>query len=76
MKHVVITRHWHQPTIAIQITDKLIGLDMPLTDYVEALVVEMGNPATLLTQAALRKRLFAAVAVVNSKMKQETAKVL
>jgi hypothetical protein len=76
MRRVVISREWHNPHVTIQITDRSISLDMPLTDYIEALVLEMGNPATLLTQAALRKRLFAASEVVNRKMKHETSKVL
>lgn len=77
MKRVVISREWAKGApILVKVTEDDISIDMLLDDYLEALVAEIGNPATLFTTATLRKRVFAASVEVNRKMKQTTSSVL
>lgn len=67
---VIISRYWERPEISVEITQEKIELSMPLTEFVKALAEEMGNPAMLVTQAQLLKRLDIASSVVVSKMKE------
>jgi expansin (peptidoglycan-binding protein) len=73
---VVITREWADPGIRIEVTDKKIQIAAPLAQFLDVVATEMGNPAMLLTNAALRTRLLAAVDTVCAQMKTHTSKVM
>lgn len=53
-----------------------IHIVMSLSDFMEALVKEVGNPTTIVTQAALLKRLNTAAQVVCTSMKAETNRLM
>lgn len=61
---VVISRHWHEPFIRIDVTEVGIGITMTLDDFVAALETESGQT---LGEAAKR---------VIAKTKAETTKVM
>jgi hypothetical protein len=76
-RHVIISKDWApEAPIHIRVTDIEIGVAMELEHFVQAVVKEMGNPAMLLTNHSLNKKLVAAVSVVCERMKAETAKVM
>jgi hypothetical protein len=59
-----------------RVTDEKIGLSMPQADYLQALVLEMGNPTLLVTQAALLKKLQEAAVRVQFKAQEATQQVM
>lgn len=73
---VLISRFWNRPEITVDVTDQSIGVAMPLSDFLDALTAETGNPAMILTEAGLRRRLGAASDAVCAKMKAETGRVM
>lgn len=73
---VVVSRYWDNPDIQVTVTDRGIGIEMLIEDYVAALAAEMGNPTTLVTRAQLKERMLAAASEVIRKMKQATNKVM
>lgn len=76
-KHVVtVSREWKGLLIRTDVTDTSVGVSMSLPEFIEALTLQAGNPAVLLTQNQLRKRLMDAAAEVVRKMKAETNKVM
>lgn len=76
MEQVTITREWHQPQITTTVTSKEISLSFDLGDYLLALAEEVGNPALLMTQGSLLKRMQEASDRVVAKVKLESAKVV
>jgi len=74
--HVRISRQWKNPTITIDVTNAEIAIAMPLVDFCKSIASEIGNPATLVTQAQLERRLLAAAASVTDSMKRETTAVV
>lgn len=76
-RYVIISRNFI-PTaeINIQVTDLGINVAMGLDDFLQALAKEMGNPAMLLTNQALNKRLVTAATAICESMKAETQKVM
>jgi|JI8StandDraft_1071087.scaffolds.fasta_scaffold57829_2 hypothetical protein len=73
---VVITKHWTNPEILVTVALSGIGVQIHLKDFIDALVLEAGNPSMLVTKNGLNKRLKAAAEIVVQKMKQETVKVV
>lgn len=53
-----------------------LGVRMDLSDFVQGLAAEVGNPAMLLTQAALLAKLQQATNTVVGKMKTETIRIV
>lgn len=74
--HVLISRHWHKPNIEVTVNDEKICVRIDLKDFVEGLVQEVGNPALLLTQESLRKKLLKSTETVLEKAKQSTSQVM
>lgn len=76
-RHVIITKAWAPGSqISIRVTDLEIGIAMSMDEFVQALAKEVGNPAMLLTNQALNKRLVAAASAIIERMKAETQKVM
>lgn len=76
-KHVVlVSRQWANPNIAISVTAAGIGIGMALDDFVDALLAEVGSPATILTRAQLAERVKLAATRVVTGMKAETARIV
>jgi len=76
-KHVVrISREWHNPQISIDVTAQEIAIEMPLIDFIKAMVAEAGNPAALLTRSQLERALQDAARRVCASMKKETVSVM
>lgn len=73
---VLVSRKWHKPEITITVNDEAIGIQMPITEYLKALVAEAGNPTLLTTKAGLERRLQAASEKVVEGMKSETARAV
>lgn len=69
---VVISRHWDHPAINVNVTDTDIKVMMSMQEFLDALCTEVGNPALLLTEGMLRKRIRAASETVLGKMKEAT----
>lgn len=73
---VTINRKWNDAEIQAYCTDAEIGVKMALDDFVKAVAVEMGNPATILTKAQLLAKLQEASAKVQAEMKFQTRHVV
>ena len=69
---VVISRHWNNPAINVEVTDAEIRVMMSMQEFLDAVCTEIGNPATVFTEGQLRKRVRAASESVLSKMKEAT----
>jgi hypothetical protein len=69
---VVISRKWAAPEISVTVTNKEIGMEMSLEQFIESVVSEVGNPALLLTRSALTAKVSQAVDKVVAEMKDAT----
>ena len=68
---VTITRLWHRPEIHIRVSPEGIQLELPMTDFLEALSHELGWTALV-----TKKQLAAAMEKVVQGIKDESAKVV
>lgn len=75
-ERVVISRYWKTPEITVKVTAADIALSLTLTDFLESVVQEMGNPSLLLTTNQLRTKLQGASEVVLAKAKEATIGVV
>lgn len=76
-KRVVVTsRKWHQPQVEAFVTLDAVGAQVDLTDFIEAVIHEVGNPTLLVTKKQLHDKVSAAIEEVLSEMKSHTAKVV
>jgi hypothetical protein len=73
---VLVSREWHEPRIRIQVSVEGVSIAMELEDFLQAMVQETGNPAVVMTQAGLLKRLRLAADRVVMGMKTETARIV
>lgn len=69
---VVISRRWGNPKIDISVTGEGISMEMNLTEFVESVASEMGNPTMLVTNKMLADKLKLAVNTVVAEMKDAT----
>lgn len=65
-----------QAPIEMWITPDEVGLRIPLTDFLDALVRQVGNPTAIFTQAQLRARLGVAAEKIVGTMKAETTRLV
>lgn len=73
MKTKLITsRKWKNPGIEAFVSDEEIGARIDITDFIDALVEEVGNPATLMTKAGLKAKLEAASLSVLKELRSTT----
>ncbi len=73
---ILVSRQWHKPEIEVAIDAVGIGIKMPITDFIKALVSEVGNPTAILTKAKHEEKLLAAVTRIVTGMKEETVRVI
>lgn len=75
MATVVISRHWHNPTISYSISQGGVEINADLDDFLVALSEEIGNPAILLvmTRNRMLQLLRDKSEIVCEKLKQVTA---
>lgn len=75
---VTVSRHWNNPQITSVVDCCGIRLSISLDDYIEALVNEMAskNRWIRLNEASFRQQLLAAGRTVETKFKEESAKVV
>jgi hypothetical protein len=73
---VTVSRKWHEPQIRVWVSQEEIGMSMWLDDYLKALAKEVGNPATLLTNAQLLRVLQKAAINVETEMKLASKAVI
>jgi hypothetical protein len=73
---VVVSNTWANIGITAFVTQEGLGSKMLLDDFVQALALEVGNPAFILTSKSLAANLHAAKNVVLDEMKQATIHVV
>lgn len=73
---VTVSRKRGDMHIRAWVNDEEIGMSVWLVDYLKALAAEMGNPATLLTNAQLLKRIQEAAIRVESEVKLASVDLL
>lgn len=73
---VLVSRKWSESQITVKVTQKGIGVSMPINQFIAALADLTGNPTLLVTKAQLEKRLQEAAVRVVSEMKSETARAM
>jgi hypothetical protein len=67
---IVVSRKWNSPVIEVKLSDKEISMFVDLSQFIESLGKEMGNPALLLTNAQLAEKLSAASDKVVAELKE------
>lgn len=73
---VTVSRHWDSPVIKVSVSHEKIEMELGLDDYLVALAAEIGNPATMLTQAALLARMRVAAERVRLKVQESSVVVV
>jgi hypothetical protein len=76
METVTITKLWHNPQINVTVDSEKISLSMPLDDFMEALLQEIGSVTLILTQKAFSAKMKSAKERVLSGVKEESIKVV
>jgi hypothetical protein len=69
---VVISRQWASPEIRIDLNNTEIKMTMPMSQYLESLVLALGNPTLLVTSEQLKKKILAAHNQIVDEMKSST----
>ena len=72
----MISKHWDTPLIEVGISEVGIDISMPITNYVQAIAKEMGNPVGILTRAQLLEALYIAASKVQFKMQEVTSEAM
>jgi hypothetical protein len=72
----VVAREWNNPQIHVFVSNEVIGMKMPLSDYLDALVEQIGNPALIMTQNQLKTKLQVAAAEVEATVKKYSTAVI
>lgn len=75
---VCIRRKWgnHPIEVLAFLDDTEVGVKVQLTDFLDALVEEMGNPSMVMTKAALKDKLRKALPAVEEEFKKATLEVV
>lgn len=73
---VLVSKKWNNPTIAVGISPDGISIQMPMTQFLDSLVANVGNPTFLLTTAALRVSLQVAADKIQQEMQAATAQAM
>lgn len=72
----VISRHWDHPVISVTVNRKQIALATDMTDFMNAVLAEVGSPLWVLTRKDLQERVQAATKVVIEKLKEASNQVM
>jgi len=75
VEKVVVSRNWNNPNIELFINAASVGARMEVSDFITAVVEEIGNPTLLVTKAALIKKINEAAAKVVAEMKNQTVNI-
>lgn len=67
---VVVSRHWNRPEIRVTLNEGRIELVASISDFMQAVVAEMGSPALLLTRSQLERAVARATIAALEKVKQ------
>lgn len=73
---LVTCRKWEQAQIEAYLTDVEVGARIDLEPLIDALVSEIGNPATMMTQNQLKTRLAQAFQAVLFELRTSTKHVV
>lgn len=73
---LVISRHWDNPHISVSVSDERIALEMPVEDFIKALVKDAKHPIGVHTRKQLESELLKALEVVVPKIKEASAAVV
>lgn len=69
---LVISRYWNHPQITVKVSDERIKVEMPLDEFLKALVTEVSHPSLILTRSSLEKELLGKLNTVLEKAKEAT----
>jgi len=72
---VVISRYWDNPMITVVIDDKKIEVQIPVQDFLKAIVAEIPHPSATMTRSQLETQILKVLPVVLNKAKEATAQV-
>jgi hypothetical protein len=73
---VLMSRKWKSPEIAYTVDGIGISGAMSLEDFVTSVAIEVGNPAMILTRAALLERLQTASNAICTELRENTRLVV
>lgn len=73
---LTVSRLWHHPHIHTTISRRGIAMEMPMEDFLEALMREMGTVALTFTESGLRAQMQSASQRVVDGIKEESAKAV
>ena len=72
---ITVSRKWNNPSIMSFVDIDQVGSTMTLESFLDACLVEMGNPTLLFTKAQLAVKLKDAATAVVDEMKRSTVHV-
>jgi hypothetical protein len=72
---VVISRYWNNPMITVVISDEKIEVQMPVEDFLKAVVAEIPHPSITMTRSQLESQILKVLPAVLNKAKEATAQV-
>lgn len=72
IEKIVVSRKWNSPNIELFLDSDEIGIKISVVDFLDALVIEVGNPTLLVTKNALRLKLEDATNKIVAEMKNQT----
>lgn len=73
---VVVSRHWDNPNIEINVTREKIELVCSLADFVSALQSEMPHPMKVWTKGRHKREITAAMLRAVEKIKEASSRVM
>lgn len=73
---VTISRKWNNPKILTTINDEEISLKIELSDFVDAVIQEIGSVTFTVRDSSFRAKVYQAVERVLEGVKEESAKVV
>lgn len=72
---LIVSRQWNSPTIRVFMNQKEVGAEMDIKEFLEALVVNVGNPTLLVTKTQMLNKLNEATEAIVIEMKRATIHV-
>lgn len=72
---IVVSRQWNKPTIRAFMTQKDVGAEMELNDFLTAILELVGSPTFTMTKNQLATKVFAAKEQIITELKNSTVHV-
>ena len=69
---IVVSRKWNNPTIEAFYNSEDVGAACSVSDFIDVLIEEVGNPTLLVTKAALKAKMLSGWEKLEKELKDST----